>query len=131
MRKFIFTLTLALISPVTAHSEAIPIQDGEYAQKACSSGLPDIDKSYSIYTVQDGKHKGSRYLSPLVEGQEGACITEKIIVKGNIYSGSAKCEDGGSRIRYSTGTYRFSLKILNSRSFISKGYEYVWCAAHR
>jgi len=109
----------------------LPLQDGDYTRGECASGRSNILESIGLYTTIDGPQKGRRFLSPNGEGLDGACDLGKIDVSGTRFSGSGKCEGGGSRIQYNMGTYRFSYEILDNRTFVSKGKKYVWCAKGR
>lgn len=131
MRLVSIVTLFALLAPATAIAAPPPLDDGTYTRGRCSDGSDDILESFDIQTIMEGRQKGSRYLYPAAEKQEGGCIASQFMASGDRYAGSAKCEGGGSRIQYSTGTYRFSLQVLNRREFISKGRKYVWCAAHR
>ncbi len=130
MRTAIVILALAWV-PTSALAASLPLDDGDYTRGQCNNGSSDYLESFDIQTVSEGPQRGRRFLYPEAEGQEGSCITGTISVSGARFFGAAKCEGGGSRIRYSTGTYRFSLDVLNKRSFMSKGRKYVWCASHR
>ena len=109
---------------------ALPLEDGEYTRGKCD-GRSDILESIGVYTFSSGPQNGRRFLSPHGEDQEGACVIGKIYASGTKFSGSAECQGGGTRIQYSTGTYRFTYEILNNRAFISKGRKYLWCAPGR
>lgn len=130
MRLAIAVLSFALV-PSLVLAAGLPLADGDYTRGQCKAGSSDFLESFDIQTITEGPRKGSRLLYPQAEGQDGNCTIDRINVSGSRYSGSAKCEDGGSRIRYDAGTYKFSIEVLSARSFLSKGKKYVWCASHR
>ena len=113
-------LILAALAPWSALAATLPIEDGDYTRGRCQGGS-DILESIGLYTFRGGPQTGRRFLSPNAEGQEGSCVIDKISGSGTKFSGSAKCTGGGTRIQYSTGTYRFTYEVLNNRTFVSKG----------
>jgi hypothetical protein len=117
----------SIVMPSSALAATLPLEDGKYTRGKCD-GRSDILESIDVYTFSAGPQNGRRFLSPLGEDQDGACVIGKIDASGTKFSGSAECQGGGSRIQYSTGTYRFTYEILNNRTFISKGRKYHWCA---
>jgi hypothetical protein len=130
MRTIIATLTFALL-PGAALAATLPLDDGDYTKGQCKAGSSDYLESFDIQTNNSGPQKGKRILYPQAEGQEGGCFVSQISASGMRMTGSAKCEGGGSRIQYSTGTYKFSIEVLDRKTFISKGKKYSWCSAHR
>jgi hypothetical protein len=127
MSKFHFKIWSCVIAAAAVANSAIsyaasglPLRNGEYAA-SCTGGVPDILTSIGYYN-------GS--LSPQAEGQDGYCPAKKVTTKGQVYSGSSKC-DSGTRMQLPTGTYRFSYTILNDTSFVSKGKTYHWCSPGR
>jgi hypothetical protein len=90
-------------SGVSHAASGLPLRNGEYAT-SCPGGVP------ARILTNIGYYEG--YLSPKAEGQTGYCPAKKVTIKGQVYSGSLKC-DQGVRIRYPTETYRFSYTILN------------------
>lgn len=128
MRLGVLALVLTALTPTIAFGADLPLQDGDYTEGPCIGGSSDVLQSFDVQTGTAGRDRGHRYLYPIAEDQDGSCTTGKIDVKGGIYSGAAKCvSDAGLPI----GTYRFSIQVLNSREFMSKGKKYTWCAAHR
>jgi hypothetical protein len=107
-------------SGVSHAASGLPLRNGEYAT-SCAGGVPDILTSIGYY---DGR------LSPQAEGQGGYCPAKKVTIKGQVYSGSSKC-DSETRMQLPTGTYRFSYTILNDTTFVSKGKTYHWCSPGR
>jgi hypothetical protein len=130
MRTMILALAV-VASPDAALAATLPLDDGDYTRGACTRGSSDILESFDIQTSNLKSENGKRILYPQAEGQDGGCLVKSVRSSGAIFTGSAECEDGGSRIRYSTGTYKFALEIVDRRTFKSKGRTYNWCAAHR
>jgi hypothetical protein len=119
-------LALTILLPSTAFGASLPLIDGEYTRGKCQ-GRPDILESMGIYTVDAGPDKGHQILMP--DGEDGggeSCVVGKVTSSDNTFSGTTKCA-AGSR-HFDAGTYRFSYKVLNNQTFISKGKQYVWCS---
>jgi hypothetical protein len=108
-------------SGVSHAASGLPLRNGEYAT-SCAGGLPNILTSIGHYDA---------ILFPHAEGQDGSCPGKKVTIKGQVYSGSFKCSDIGTRIQSPSGTYRFSYTILNDTTFVSKGKTYHWCSPGR
>lgn len=130
MRVALIVLGAVLI-PTCVYAASLPLDDGDFTKGKCKAGSSDYLESYDIQTANYKPVSGRRILYPQAEGQEGGCYIKKISASGTIYTGYAECEGGGSRIQYSTGTYKFAIKVIDRKSFVSKGVTYTWCAAHR
>jgi hypothetical protein len=128
MRIALAALAIGLIGGA-AHGATLPLEDGDYTRGKCVEGRSDISESIGLYTLTEGKNRGRRFLSPDGESQDGYCLLNRVTASGNRVSGSAPCKAGNLEI--ASGTYRFTYDVINSRSFVSRGRTYQWCAEHR
>lgn len=85
------------------------------------------DGTLGIYALDNG----SQFISPNSEGIDAYCTISRLQKAGEVYSGVAKCERGGMRIKYPIGTYSFSYRIVSPTSFVTNDTTYEWCAPNR
>jgi len=119
---------MLIVGPAFAKN-VLPLQEGRYNFGKCPGPTSEEIGIFS-FAKSDGQH-----INPTSDGIDVACDIEKISVSENIYSGSAVClkriwaglfDDKPISVKR-VGTYKFSFKILNNRTFISKGKTYKWC----
>lgn len=125
--KIAILLAATLVATGASAADRLPLRDGDYNSVACgrpgrSTGAGDILSSIGLY---------SGTLSPRGEDRDGYCRIGRVRVEGNVYSGTARCETGGSGGVSPDGTYAFRYRILDETTFVSNGKTYRWCAPHR
>ncbi|MCZ0735523.1 hypothetical protein [Phreatobacter sp. AB_2022a] len=125
--KIAIVLAAALVATGASAADRLPLRDGDYNSVACGppgrgTGAGDILSSIGLY---------SGTLSPRGEDRDGYCRIGRVRVEGNVYSGTARCETGGSGGVSPDGTYAFRYRILDETTFVSNGKTYRWCAPHR